>query len=276
MVRTATSARLLLAAALAVAGAAPALPATSETTLTASYNISIAGLVIGRVEAKARFTPKGYATAINGSTWGISRFVSDARALMAGSGRINGTKVTPGSYNLDTAEGDFSTEVRMTMRAGAVTAVDAYPDLIEAEDRVPVTSRDRANILDPVGAFVVALDSDGRPDGNKVCNRTVPVFDGWQRFDIRLSYRDTRPVNGAYQGDVIVCSARYVPVAGHRPSREQVQYMAANERLEVWMAPVAGTRLMVPYRILIGTQVGDLVITARQFQVAASDRAAAE
>jgi hypothetical protein len=261
----------VLAAAICVAGSSIA---ADDTTFTASYNISIGGLTIGRVEAKARFGDKSYVTAINGSTWGISRFVSDARALLAGSGRISGSKVTPGSYNLDTAEGDFETQVRMAMRGGSVVSVDAWPGLVEASDRVPITSRDRNNVLDPVGAFVVALDGKGLPDGSKVCNRTVKVFDGWQRFDIRLSYKDTRQVTGAFDGDVIVCAARYVPVAGHRPSREQVQYMAGNDRLEVWMAPVEGTRLLVPYRILIGTQIGDLVISARTFDTSGASEQA--
>jgi hypothetical protein len=96
------------------------------------------------------------------------------------------------------------------------------------------------------------------------------VFDGWQRFDIRLAYRETKVVSSGFTGDVVVCSARYVPIAGHRPSREAVTYMARNERLEIWMAPVEGTRMMVPYRILIGTQIGDLIVAARTFDVSSA------
>lgn len=257
--------RLLIGGALALAVLAGSGPARADTTLTASYAITIGGLTIGRAEVKARFTDKAYVTAINGSTWGVSRFVSDARALLAGSGRISGATVTPGSYNLDTSESGFETQVRMAMRGGSVVSVEAVPGLIEAADRVPLTARHKNNVFDPVGAFLVALDRPGPADGNRVCNRTVKVFDGWQRFDIRLSYRETKPVSGAFDGDAIVCAARYVPVAGHRPSRESVEYMANNRRLEVWMVPVEGTNLLVPYRIVIGTQIGDLVVAARQF-----------
>ena len=250
-------------------------PAIADTaTLTASYTITIAGITIGRADVTSRITDKGYSASINGSTWGISRFVSDARAALAGSGRISGSNVVPGTYNLDTSESGFETQVRMSMRGGSVVAVDAYPSLIEAADRVPLTDRHKNNVLDPVGAFFVALDRPGPPSGARVCNRTVKVFDGWQRFDIRLSYRETRAVTAGYTGDVIVCAARYVPIAGHRPSRESVEYMARNERLEIWMAPIAGTNLLVPYRILIGTKVGDLVVAARQFEASGSSRQA--
>ncbi len=73
---------------------------------------------------------------------------------------------------------------------------------------------------------------------------------------------------------MFACAARYVPVAGHRPDRESVQYMADNKRLEVWLAPVDGTDLFVPYRISIGTKIGDLIIIARDFSVCASERQA--
>jgi len=256
--RLGTAGALLLAA----AGAAPA---ASETALAAQYTIAISGITIGRVDVETRFTDTAYAAAISGSTWGISRFVSDAQAQMAGAGRISGGRIVPGSYNLDTSESGFDTRVRMALRSSGVANVDAWPALMEAADRVPLTPKHKNGVLDPIGAFMVALDHDGPASGPEVCNRTVKVFDGWQRFDIRLTYTGTKAMTGGYSGDVFVCAARYVPIAGHRPSRESVEYMANNKRLEVWMAPVAGTRVMIPARILIGTQVGDLIISARAF-----------
>lgn len=252
----------------------PVPAATSGTvTLQATYMIAISGISIGRADVKARFTDRGYAAAISGSTYGVSRFVSDARATLAGSGRISGNSVLPASYNLETSESGFATSVSMTMRGGAIVGLQAIPNLPKASDRVPLTESSRTNVVDPVGAFVVAMDkASDAPDGNRACNRVVHVFDGWKRFDIRLSYRETR--NGDGDGKVIVCAARYVPVAGHRSSDEDVAYMADNQRLEIWLSPVSGTRYLVPTRILIGTKVGDLVINARNFDVTAGEQQA--
>jgi hypothetical protein len=165
--------RFLLGGWLGLCGLSAVPAIAADATLTASYAITIGGMTIGKAEVKTRFTDRNYVAAINGSTWGISRFVSDARALMAGTGRINGATVAPGTYNLDTSEGGFETQVRMAMRGGSVTSVEAFPSLMEAADRVPLTSRHRNGILDPIGAFVVALEDDGPPDGRRVCNRTV-------------------------------------------------------------------------------------------------------
>jgi hypothetical protein len=261
---------------LASLGLAAPAEAVDGVTLQANYVIAISGISIGRADVKARFTSKGYAAAISGSTYGVSRIVSDARATLAGSGRISGTSVMPASYNLETTESGFETSVSMTMRGGAIVGLQTIPNLPKVSDRVPITAQSRQNVVDPVGAFVVAMDRPGATDGNRACNRTVRVFDGWKRFDIRLSYKETRPAAG---GDttapsVIVCAARYVPVAGHRASDESTTYMADNTRMEVWLSPIEGTRYLIPTHILIGTQVGDLVINARTFKVTQGEQQA--
>jgi hypothetical protein len=267
----AAAARLLLAtfAALPLAGAGLAAPG-AETTLKANYLITIAGITIGRVDADSRFSPTGYATTISGSTYGISRFVSDAHAVLAGNGRINGTRVAPAAYNLETNEKGFETHVSMAMRGGSIVDLVAAPRLVAAPDRVPVTPVHKRNVVDPVGAFVVSVPHGGPNAGPAACDRTVKVFDGWQRYDIRLFYKDTRKADGTgdnYSGDVFVCGAHYVPVAGHRQNRDSVKAMVDNQRLEVWLAPVADTRYLIPYRIVIGTKYGDLVIRSTQFKV---------
>ena len=242
--------------------------ATDGVTLDATYIIAISGLTIGRADVKGRFTDRGYAAAISGSTYGVSRIVSDARATLAGAGRVVGNNVLPASYNLATSESGFETSVSMTMRGGSIVGLQAIPSLPLAPDRVPLTPASKQNVVDPVGAFVVSLDHPGAPDPNTACNRTVKVFDGWKRFDIRLSYKETKAIDDggdAYAGDLIVCSARYLPVAGHRTGDDSVAFMADNKRLEISLAHVKGTNYLVPYRILIGTRLGDLTISARTF-----------
>ncbi len=268
--------QILLAALVATPVAATGARA-ADMTLKADYLITIAGITIGKVNAEGRFTSTGYAATISGRTYGISRFVSDAHAVLAGNGRIQGSHITPASYALDTNEKGFQTHVNMAMRGGSIVNLSAAPRLMPYPDRVPVTPTHKRNVVDPVGAFMVAVNQPESVNGTSACNRTVRVFDGWQRYDVKLTFKESRHVNnqdGAYSGEVFICAARYVPVAGHRPDRESVQYMANNKRLEVWLVPVDGTRVLVPYRILIGTQMGDLVIVSQEFAVSATERQA--
>jgi hypothetical protein len=253
----------LLAAALGLAAASVPAAADDTATVRATYVISIGAIAIGNVTAETRITGNDYATEIRGSTSGITRLVADASALLVGTGRIAGSQLQPASYALDTHENGLDTSVRMALKGGAITKLDAEPQLAPAPDRVPVTPAQTRNVVDPVSGFMVALTKPGLPPVSRACNRTVRVFDGWQRFDIKLFYKETKAVDGgakSYAGPVIVCGARYVPVAGHRAGRDSVRYMADNKRLEVWFAPARDVPLMVPYRILIGTQIGDLII----------------
>jgi hypothetical protein len=278
-VATAKGRRLLIGSlvALAASTVGGSAPAAEQATLKATYYITIAGFTIGRADVESRFSDSEYTAAISGSTYGLSRIVSDSHAVLTGKGRISGTRVIPAAYTLTTEESGFETHVSMTMQGGSIVDLQAEPALRDVPDRVPVTSGHKRRVVDPVGAFVVVLDRPGPADGKRVCNRTVPVFDGWQRYDVKLYHKETKSVSGrgsSYSGTAIICGARYVPVAGHRPSREAIQYMANNKRLEVWLAPIKSTALLVPYRIVIGTKIGDLIINAKNFVVTATEQQA--
>jgi hypothetical protein len=263
----------IAAAVLAVAlGGALGKPAHAADTITfkASYGISISGINIGEAEAESRFIGNTYAAAISGNTSGPSRLVSNASARLVGSGRFYGSRVMPSSYSLETLENGFATHVHMAMHAGRVIDVSALPGLLPTNDRVPVTARHKIGVVDPLSAFLVPLDGPGLQSGRRACDRTVKVFDGWTRYDIALYYKATQAVDGrvdGYTGPVIVCGARYVPIAGHRTGGQSVQSMAGNTRLEVWLAPVKGLPVLVPYRMLIGTDLGDLIVYALRFSV---------
>lgn len=268
---------LRFAACVAAVAAVPPAVAADSTTLRATYAISVGGIVVGHAQAESRFTAAGYEAAITGSTSGMTRLVSDASARLSGSGQFRGAKVSPTSYSLRTIENGLFTQVRMALRAGTIVDLVAEPKLSKAVDRVPITPRHKTQVSDPISAFLIPLDRPGLPVGRVVCNRTIKVFDGWTRFDIQLFYKETKAVDGsagAYAGRVVVCGARFIPVAGHRSNRSAVKEMADNRRLEVWLVPVQDRPFMIPYRFLIGTELGDLVVYATRFSTAPDQRAA--
>jgi hypothetical protein len=64
---------------------------------------------------------------------------------------------------------------------------------------------------------------------------------------------------------VVVCSLKFVPIAGHDPKRYLVTYLAAQHDIEIWLAPLAGTRFLVPYRASMPTPMGMGVLQATRF-----------
>jgi hypothetical protein len=277
--RAAALTSAFLATALVAGDPALAGPAaTRNGSLEASYTMLLNGVTIGRFSLDATLDRSSYTMTIRGKTAGVSAVVSDGTGQLNSSGQIAGSKVLPGSYHLDTTEnGRMSSNVSMRMKLGTIVTVAALPPLPIKADRVPLLAAHKHNIVDPLSAMMVPLS---RQNMGAVCNRSIPVFDGWQRFDVKLFYKSTAQVQGeggSYSGPVVVCGARYVPVAGHRPSREAVQFMENNKQLEVWFAPVGDLGIMMPYRMQIGTEIGVLTIHASRFVgQSASERASLE
>ena len=245
-----------------------AVEAPGTTEFRATYAITLAGTVIGRAAVESTFSGGSYSAKIKGSTSGVSRMVTDGTAALTGSGRIAGSRVLPASFELDTLENGFGTHVRMAMKSGKVTDVVAEPALSRAPDRIPVSPRHKTDVVDPLSAFLVPLDRPGMPLGRQACERTIKVFDGWTRFDVQLYFKTMTAVDGGtdtYAGKVVVCGARVFPVAGHRLGGSSIADMVDSTRSEVWLVPVKDTGLLVPYRIVMGTRWGDLVVFATRF-----------
>src|SRR6266516_4102022 len=86
-----------------------------------------------------------------------------------------------------------------------------------------------------------------------VCRHTLPIFDGQQRYDLELAFKrmDKVTAEKGYAGPVVVCSVSYEPIAGHRPSTPLIKYLSECHEMEMALAPIAGTRLLAPFRVLI-------------------------
>jgi hypothetical protein len=70
-----------------------------------------------------------------------------------------------------------------------------------------------------------------------------------------------------YAGPVAVCAIRYVPVAGHRPAAKATQFMASNQEMEVWLAPIEPVHAVVPLRVSIMTMAGMLRVEGTEFTI---------
>ena len=99
------------------------------------------------------------------------------------------------------------------------------------------------------------------PDG---CNRKFRIFNGRERFDVVLSYlrqtNVTRTTRRGYSGPGIVCRARYVPVAGHRTDKDEIEYVANLNNLEAVLVPMPDSDLLIPWRVVFPTPLGNAVV----------------
>jgi hypothetical protein len=250
-----------LAAMLSVAAAS-----ASAASLDARYQVSLLGLTLGTANLSGGIDGASYKLDVVAKLTGLIGGFTGGRGSGAATGSFDAGKPTPTTFAVSSASSSESRTVRMALDGGSVAAVEIAPPIDAKPDRVPLTEGHKRNVVDPLSAFLMPVN--GKGGAAAACNRTLPIFDGAARYDIKLSYSGTRQVKmEGYSGPISICQARYVPIAGHRALRPSTKFMAENKEISVWLAPVASTNLMVPVRISVKTMIGTAVIEASQFKV---------
>lgn len=257
---------ILFAAAMAFA-ASGGEPASAQGRLEARYVASLAGVPLGRVTWVVEVTEDQYAASGSGGTTGIIQVITSGHGTATAQGQVAGGRLIASSYNVQITTDRKTDEVRMAFAGGAVKQAHAEPPLDPAPDRVPVTDAHRRGVVDPMTAVLISVPGKGDPISPEACNRTLPIFDGRGRFDLALSFKrfDRVRAQRGYDGPVVVCRVMFQPIAGHRPSRPAIRYLMATRDIEVWLAPVMGTRVLVPFRIQVPTALGPAVLEATDF-----------
>jgi hypothetical protein len=257
--------RTFAAGALILSGSV--LPAYADV-LHAIYNVSIIGLPVGVAKVTANITPTSYAVDANARIAGIAAMVSNSRGASTGKGAIVSGHVVPASFATTASNAYMTRTIRMALSGNAVSGVDIQPPIEEKPDRVPLSDKDKRGVVDPVGAFIFHTPAGVPPTSAAACDRTIPVFDGYTRFDVNLSYVGQRKVSvKGYSGPVAVCAVRYVPIAGHRRDRPATKFMAENKDIEVWLAPIGAENVLMPFRISLRTMIGTAVAEASEFSI---------
>ena len=166
----------------------------------------------------------------------------------------------------------------MTLAAGNVTDYAVEPPMAPIPDRIPVTDADRRGVLDPMTSMLNRVGGSGDPVSPEACNRKVAVFDGRVRYDLHSEFRrmETVKADRGYEGPAVVCAVSFTSIAGYVPDRPAIKYLVALRDAEVWLAPIAGTRVLVPFRFAMPTPLGTGILRATEFvSVAQPSRAVA-
>jgi len=248
------------------------LASAEADVVRARYSVSLVGLHIGEVAAVGSLDPATYRVDLNAKLTGLAAMLANVKMALASTGAFRKGVVAPASFATTSASAHETRTVRMSLNAGNVKKVEIIPPFEDKEGRVPVTEAHKRNILDPTSAFIMAVPDDQPLVGPAACNRTIPIYDGFVRFDITLSYVGTRDVEvKGYSGPVTVCAARYTPISGHKWDSRSARFMAQNREIEAWLAPVPRAHVVVPFHVALTTLVGGAVIDAVEFSVEPTD-----
>jgi len=241
--------------------------ARAQAKLEAQYTATLAGLPIGSGSWVVEIGDTNYSAAATGTTSGLLRAFTGGQGTTAGRGTLNGGRAMSSIYAATISTRRKSDEIRLTIANGAVKDFKVDPPQDDDPERVPLTEAHRQNVLDPMTASMVRVSGNGDLLTPDVCQRKVSVFDGRLRYDLDLAFKrmDKVKADKGYAGPVVVCAIYFAPVAGFIPTRTAIKYLTNMRDMEVWLAPVAGTRVLVPFRAQGPTPVGEAVLEATQF-----------
>jgi hypothetical protein len=247
-------------------------PAAAEV-IAARYAVTLVGFRIGEASARGAVSAAAYRVALDARLTGLAEWLAHMRIALASSGEIRRGNVLPNAYATTAASERDTRTVRMALNAGNVRAVDISPPLEDESIRIPVSSAEKRNVLDPTSALIMAVPAGEPLVGPAACNRTLQIYDGVVRFDLMMSYTGTRDVTAiGYNGPVSVCAVRYKPIAGHRYDSRSTKFMAQNHDIEVWLAPIERAHVVIPFHIGLRTMAGMATVDAVELHLQQSGK----
>jgi hypothetical protein len=270
---------LALASIIAVATiSAACAPARAQGKLDAQYSATLAGIPIGKGSWVIDIADKEFSATANGKTTGLLRIFAGGEGTSAAHGTMQGGRLVSTVYSSVIISSKKKDEIRVTTANGNVKEFTVDPPADNDSERLPITEAHQRGVLDPMTATLMHVAGAGDLLSPEACKHTVSIFDGRLRYDLQFVFKrmDTVKADKGYAGPVVVCAVYFTPIAGYVPSRAAIKYIAKLRDIEIWMAPIAGTRVLVPFRLETPTPIGHAVLEATQFvSVASPTRASA-
>ena len=242
-------------------------PASAQGKLDAQYEATLAGIPVGRGAWTIEIGDDQFSASAGGGTSGLLKAISDGSGTGASQGRVVGGALVPTNYSASTITSKKSEAIHIVLANGNVKEFAIEPQPPVDADRVPVTEAHRRGVFDPMTASLVRVPGNADPLGADACHGSVAVFDGRMRYDLKLDFKrmETVKTERGYRGPVVVCALYFSPVAGYIPDRPVIKYLAAQRNIEIALAPLAGTRILVPFWLKVPTPLGLAMLEATQF-----------
>jgi hypothetical protein len=226
------------------------------------FTIFVGGFLFAQGTLAATFDGPSYRLRTVLSTAGLPRAFYEAVFKLASDGRFADTRVKPAIYKSDSRDKSSARKVTLQYNDEGMPSLTAVPPY-KPGDLFDVMPAQQLGTQDPVSAALVPVAGGANP-----CNRSIPVFDGRRRYDLKLSYAGEikmtpRGMNAPVTA--IACNIRYVPVAPIE-RKKFTEMLRQNDSMKVWLAPFDGGRVYMPVRFQLRTPLGGAVLELTQIR----------
>jgi hypothetical protein len=243
-----------------------AAPASAQGKLDARYEVTLAGIPVGKGAWVVDIADDQYSASASGGTSGLLKAFASGSGTGGSQGRIVNGALVPQVYSA-TVHSKKSETIRISLAAGNIKEFSIEPEPPVDPDRIPLTDAHRRGVVDPMTGSLLRVPGAADPLGPEACRAG-----GGMRYELKLDYKRMEHVRAekGYAGPAVVCAVYFTPVAGYIPDRAAIKWLAAQRHIEAWFAPIAGTRILVPFRMMVPTPLGMGVLEATQFVTQAS------
>ena len=196
-------------------------PAHAQGKLDARYDFTLAGVSVGRGSWVIDIGDEHFTASASGQTAGLMRVLAGGRGQSTARGAIVGGQFVPATYRSNIFTDKRYDEVRMAISGGVVREFVVEPPALPMPNRVPITEAHRRGVVDPMSASLFRIPGTGSLFTPEACPRKLSIFDGRMRYDLHLTFKriDKVKAEKGYQGNAVVCSVIFSPIAGHVPDR---------------------------------------------------------
>lgn len=246
--------------------------ALAQGRLDAQYEATLSGIAVGKGAWTIEIGDDTFSAAAQGGTAGLLKAFSGGSGSGASQGRVVNGALVANAYTATTTTQKKSETIRMVLANGGVKDFSIDPAPPVDPDRILVTDAHRRGVLDPMTGSMVRVAGNGEVLTPDACRTGTGIFDGRMRYDLKLDFKrmETVKADRGYHGPAVVCAVYFTPVAGYIPDRPVIKYLATERRMEITFVPIAGTRILVPFRMTIPTPFGPAMLEATSFVTTAA------
>ena len=247
-------------AAGSIAAVTAGVAGAAEVEHVTDYSIRLAGFPVATASFRSEFDGRRYTISGRMDSAGLADILSSTHGTTTVSGTLSDGKLRASRYSMSYRSGKRARAIDVTFRNGNVASASIRPERRRSpENWVPVRAGDMRSVIDPISGLII-------PATKNVCSKTLPIFDGESRMDIRLVDKGTRPFSTkGFDGEVKVCGVRFVPKAGYRKGRRDVEYLRKLTTMEIWFAKADPVDVYAPVFVRIPTSLGPVTVSATRF-----------
>ena len=236
-------------------------PVGAQEAVSLGYNVYVGGFHVFAFDVDLTLNRSEYAISASGGTKGVVGLFYDWSVRIGAKGAVGRRGLRSARYDVLTDDMGRVEAMRLRFEARGRYSIEREPPKKGKRKRLaPEITLGAVDPLSAIFAATFALVEDGR------CRRTIPVFDGKRRYDLRFSHVGPAAVEPSYlsvfRGPATQCRVTMTRIAGFTKKRRYAMVWDDSEDspFTVWVARLADGLPPLPVRFENDLRLGLMII----------------